>query len=236
MSKKSKSNVDVWLEGETGHKKKALENASRYFDENDNLTVNTLEAIYGQESRFGAEMRQRGMEGAAGHFHLEKATAEDYGLTVTKENDQRFDIDDASSAAARYLKDLHSIFGKKTTLTKTRITVPIKSMAERKKFILGAYNGGQGRIAEAQRLTKQAGKNPRLWNDVKRFLMLAGATKAKAKEIIEFIEKVLIYELEFAKKSPADKKAKKKKPKKSNYRCIDGRWRTIDDRPVMICD
>ena len=89
-----KSNVDVWLERETEHKKKALENASRYFDEIDNLTVNTLEAIYGQESSFGTEMRKRGIEGAAGHFHLEKDTAEDYGLTVTKENDQRFDIDD----------------------------------------------------------------------------------------------------------------------------------------------
>lgn len=236
MSEKSKSNVDVWLERETEHKKTALENASRYFDENDNLTVNILEVIYGQESSFGTQMRQRGIEDAAGHFHLKKDTAEEYGLTVTKENDQRFDIDDASSAAARYLKDLDSIFSKKTTLTKDRITIPVKSVIECKNFILASYNGGQGRITRAQELTKQAGKNPRLWDDVKKFLEAAGATKAKAEEIIEFIGKALPYEAEFAKKSSADKKAKKKKPKKSGYRCIKGRWRTIDDKPVMICN
>ena len=47
MAKKQKSDVDVWLERETQHKREALENASKYFDKNDNLTVNTLEAIYG---------------------------------------------------------------------------------------------------------------------------------------------------------------------------------------------
>jgi len=236
MAKKRKTYVDTWLEWETDHKREALENASRYFDNEDALTVNTLEAVYGRESSFGTQMRERGIDGAAGHFHLKKATAQEYDLTVTKKNDQRFDIDDASSAAARYLKDLNTVFSKKTTLIKDIITTSVRSMVERKNFVLAAYNGGQGRIARAQEFAKQAGKNARLWSDVKKFLELAGATEAKAKEIREFVEKVLHYEVEFASKSPAYKKAKEKKPKKNGYRCTGGRWRTIDGNPVMICD
>jgi membrane-bound lytic murein transglycosylase MltF len=236
MSDKVKSNVDVWLEWETDHKREALENASRYFDENDTLTVNTLEAVYGRESSFGTNMNERGIDEAAGHFQFKKATAEEYGLTVTKKNDQRFDIDDVSNAAARYLKDLDTVFAKETRLTKDRITTPIKDNKERKNFVLAAYNGGQGRIAKAQKLTSEAGKNPRVWGDVKKFLELAGATKAKAEEIRNYIEAIIGYEAEFAKKSLADKTEKKKKPKKSSYKCTGGRWRTIDGNPVMICD
>ncbi|MBU0570512.1 MAG: transglycosylase SLT domain-containing protein [Candidatus Omnitrophica bacterium] len=236
MAQKQGSNVDAWLERETDHTRKALENASRHFDENDSLTVNTLEAVYGQESSFGGDMRKRGITGGAGHFMFEKPTAERYGLTVTKKNDQRFDVDDASDVAARYLKDLDAFFSKETNLGHGKKTMPVKSSSERKKFALAAYNGGEGRIASAQKEAVKAGKNPSLWKDVKQFLKAAGATVAKTEEIKNFLEKVLAYEIEFAKKSPADKKAKKKKPKKSGYRCTGGRWRTIDDQPVMICD
>ena len=82
---KNKTKVDIWLERETAHKREALvrqgrirlrrKNASRYFDNKDTLTVNTLEAVYGQESSFGIQLRNRGMKGAAGEFHFEKATA-----------------------------------------------------------------------------------------------------------------------------------------------------------------
>ena len=74
MAKKQKSDVDVWLERETQHKREAVENASKYFDDNDNLTVNTLEAIYGKESSFGAQQKKRGIDDAAGHFQFEKPT------------------------------------------------------------------------------------------------------------------------------------------------------------------
>ena len=73
---KGRTKVDEWLEKETLHKKIALENASRYFDSKDLLTVNILEAIYGQESSFGSDRRTRGIAGAAGDFQLERETAE----------------------------------------------------------------------------------------------------------------------------------------------------------------
>lgn len=236
MLRKSKSDVDVWVEKETEHKREAIENASRYFDDNDSLTVNTLEAVYGQESSFGAMQGKRGINGAAGHFMLKKATAEKYGLIVSNKNDQRFDIDYASSAAARYMKDINTMFSKKTILSRGVATVPVKNVGERKKFVLAAYNGGQGRIARAQYLAKKAGKDPQLWNEVKEFLEKAGAGPDEAGEIRRYVENVPAYEIEFSEKSPADKNAKKKKGKSPGHRCTEGHWVTIDGRPVFICD
>ena len=105
-------------------------------------------------------MGKRSSASAAGHFQFEPKTARRYGLIVSKSNDQRFDIDRASSAAARYLKDLNTWFGKRTTLSEGLHTISVKSVSERKKFVLGAFNAGEGRIAKAQCLAEQAGKNP----------------------------------------------------------------------------
>ena len=222
MAKKKLSDVDLWLERETDPIRKALESASRHFDSSDNLTVNTLEAVYAQESSFGRLLRKPGSSGAAGHFHFKAPTAQEYGLTVSKKKDQRFDIDYASSAAARYLKDLDGLFSKNTTIRKGSITIAVKDSLERKKFVLGAYNGGQRLIADAQRLAEKAGKNPQVWTDVAKFLESAKAKKDKANEIEQYVEKVPFYESEFATKSLTDKKVKQKKPRKKRYRCTQG--------------
>lgn len=140
MAEQQPSNVDQWLERETPRTRKALESVSRYFDSNDELTVNTLEAVYGQENSFGILLGKRGSTEAAGHFQFKPKTAREYGLSVSKENDQRFDINRASSAAARYLKDLNTWFGKRTKLSEGLYTVPVKNVSERKKFVLGAFN------------------------------------------------------------------------------------------------
>lgn len=128
------------------------------------------------------------------------------------------------------------MFSKKTNLGKGLETIPIKSVSERKKFTLGAYNAGEGRIAGAQHLTEKAGKDPQVWTDVERFLEAAGATKSKANETRQYVENVPIYESRFASKSSADKNIKQKEPRKEKYRCTEGHWVTIDDRPVFICD
>ena len=220
------SNVDQWLGRETPRIRKALESASRYFDSNDELTVNTLEAVYGQENSFGILMGKRGSVRAAGHFQFEPKTAKRYGLIVSKQNDQRFDIDRASSAAARYLKDLNTWFGKRTTLSESLHTIPVKNVSERKKFVLGAFNAGEGRIARAQRRAEKAGENPQLWEDVAKYL---------SRETQQYVERVPLHEVEFALKSSANKNMKKQGVRKGQYRCTVGHWRTIDDRPVFIC-
>jgi membrane-bound lytic murein transglycosylase MltF len=227
MAKQS-SDIDVWLRRESDHVRKALENASRHFDANDHLTVNTLEGVYARESSFGLDKKlgQRGSAKPAGHFHISPNTAKRYGLTIANSNDQRFDIDYASSAAARYLKDLDGMFSKKTSLGRGLETIPVDSISERKKFALGDYNTGEGSVAKAQRRAQEAGKNPQLWSDVEKYLPA---------ETKQYVLLVLSYEDEFDLKSPANKNVKEKAPRKE-YRCTDGHWVTIDDRPVFICD
>jgi hypothetical protein len=90
-------------------------------------------------------------------------------------------------------------------------------------------------VAGAQRLAERAGKNSRLWSDVQQFIAEAGTTAAKEQETKAYVERVLRYEAEFAIKSPANKSKKQKKPRRRQAWCTEGRWRTIDDRPVFIC-
>ena len=235
---KHKTDVDIWLDREKlyPHVREALENASRYFGRGDKLTVNILEAIYGEESSFGVQRRNRGMDGAAGDFHIQKDTAERYHLIVTKDNDQRFDIDYASITAARYLKDLNTFWNKATKLTEDRITIPVKDLVERKKFILAAYNMGEGKIAYAQKLAQQAGKDPTNWNDVKNFLEAAGVKPQDAVHGRKYVDDIVKNEVEFAQKSSADKKVKNKRPGKPKGRCIKGHWITKDHHHIFICD
>ncbi len=240
----NKNNVNSWLTEENrnkAYKRNALENASRNFDDNDALTVNTLEAIYGQESSFGNEKilknDKRGEVGAAGHFQIQKNVAEKHSKTkITKANDPRFDIDNASDIAARYLVELNYLFSDNTILTKDKYDKPliftflVSDINERKLFAIAAYNAGQGTIAKAQMLAKEVGKDATKWEIIKEFLKEAGAKDAKVKEIIEYVESVIAYEKEFSQKSKANKKLKNKEPKKvSGNNSEDGHWVTLDN-------
>jgi membrane-bound lytic murein transglycosylase MltF len=235
-SKKSKSRIDEWLDRESSPRQTALENASGHFDSKDALTVNTLEAIYGQESDFGQNRRKRGIVGAAGDFQLERQTARRMGLTVGKKNDGRFEIHSACAAAAKYLKLQDGTFEKETIISGELSTVPINDASERKKFAIAAYNAGEGRIAKAQVLAKGEGKDPKKWDDVKEFLSPAGATPAKTKEIQQYVENVLRYDAEFSAKSKADKTVKSGKQRKIKKLPKGGHWVTIHGRHIFIED
>ena len=113
-------------------------------------------------------------------------------------------------------------------------TIAVKHSPERYKFVLAAYNGGQGRVADAQHRTETAGKSPHLWTDVEKFLESEDTKKSTADQMREYVKKVAVYEVEFTSKSPTDKMMKSKEPREGTYRCTDGRWRTIDERPVFI--
>ncbi|MEI7998832.1 MAG: transglycosylase SLT domain-containing protein [Candidatus Omnitrophota bacterium] len=235
---KKPSDVDIWIDREKKHEhiRQALENASTYFDHNDVLDVHTLEAVYGKESSFGDSLKTRGITKAAGEFHLDKVTAERYGLSVSKENDQRFDIDCASIAAARYLKDIDYEFSKETILTAKVRTVPVTDPVEREKFDLAAYNAGPTPIATAQQLAQKAGKNPAIWDDVKTFLKAARVKADKITEIRNYVSKTLKYQDEFEKKSPADSSAKDRKIVKPKIQCTKGHWITKDHHHIFICE
>ena len=234
MKKKIKSQVETWITRTTQHQLRALENASRHFDGSDSLTINLLEGIYGIESSFGARRRRRNIPGAAGDFQFEAKTARRLGLTVESGNDQRFDVDDASAAAAKYLKMLDGMFEDGASLGHGVRTIQVADSIERVKFVLAAYNAGEGRIAKAQQLASIAQKYPELWADVREFLTKAGASLSKTVEVQDYVTKVEVYAAEFSEKSKADKSAKHMPPLKLLISPKGAHWITKGGRHILI--
>jgi membrane-bound lytic murein transglycosylase D len=83
------------------------------------------------ESAFEARA-EHPVSGARGLWQLMPETARDYGLRVSSHVDERLDPFRATRAAARYLRELHDIFGADSPL-----------------LVLAAYNYGENNISKA---------------------------------------------------------------------------------------
>ncbi|NDV93775.1 lytic transglycosylase F [Dysgonomonas sp. 521] len=116
-----------------------------------------LAAICYHESRFQNNLTS--WAGASGIMGLMPKTAASLGLS----SEDRMNPDLSIGAAVELLDRLDKIFRK------------IEDMQERTKFILAAYNGGNGHINDAQALARKYGASPYIWEDnVKKYLELKG--------------------------------------------------------------
>lgn len=108
------------------------------------------------ESRFNPKARS--FAGARGLMQIMPRTGRAYGLKNPASPDQ------SVRAAVSYLDDLDRMFRNK-----------VPDPDERKKFVLAAYNAGQGHIFDAMRLAEKHGLNPQVWDEnvEKAVLMLA---------------------------------------------------------------
>lgn len=106
-----------------------------------------LAAISYHESRFKNNLTS--WAGAAGIMGLMPRTAKSIGLT----SDDRMNPDLSIGAAVVLLDRLNKIFLK------------IEDIQERQKFMLAAYNGGNGHVSDAQALARKYGANPYIWED-----------------------------------------------------------------------
>lgn len=114
-----------------------------------------LAAICYHESRFQNNLVS--WAGAAGIMGLMPRTAKSLGLT----SEDRMNPDLSIGAAVELLDRLDNIFRK------------IGSNSERMKFILAAYNAGNGHINDAQALALKYGANPYIWEgNVQKYLEL----------------------------------------------------------------
>lgn len=116
-----------------------------------------LAAICYHESRFQNNLTS--WAGAAGIMGLMPRTAKSLGLT----SEDRMNPDLSIGAAVELLDRLDKIFRK------------IDNNDERMKFILAAYNAGNGHVNDAQALAEKYGANPYVWEgNVKKYLELKG--------------------------------------------------------------
>ena len=112
-----------------------------------------LAAMSYQESGFDPQAVSS--MGAMGLMQLMPATADAMGVP----RDKRFDPEQNISASARYIRKVSQSFS------------DIKDAEERIKFTLAAYNGGVGHVQDAQTLTRNAGRDHQVWQEVAPFIL-----------------------------------------------------------------
>jgi membrane-bound lytic murein transglycosylase F len=105
-----------------------------------------LTSLIYQESRFDPNVTS--FAGAYGLMQVMPATGRNFGVDIkaSPENNIR--------AGVRYLRYLQVFFSER-----------IPDENERLKFILAAYNAGEGNILDAMKLAEKHGRNPLIWND-----------------------------------------------------------------------
>lgn len=112
-----------------------------------------LAAMCYQESGFDPQAVSS--MGAVGLMQLLPSTADAMGVPA----DKRFDPEQNISASARYIRKVSQAFS------------DITDGEQRIRFTLAAYNGGTGHVKDAQTLTRKAGLDPQVWQNVAPFIL-----------------------------------------------------------------
>ena len=112
-----------------------------------------LAAMCYQESGFDPQAVSS--MGAVGLMQLLPSTADAMGVPA----DKRFDPEQNISASARYIRKVGQAFS------------DITDGEQRIRFTLAAYNGGTGHVKDAQTLTRKAGHDPQVWQNVAPFIL-----------------------------------------------------------------
>ncbi len=112
-----------------------------------------LAAMCYQESGFDPQAVSS--MGAMGLMQLMPSTADAMGVP----SDKRFDPEQNIAASARYIRKVSQSFS------------DIKDSEERIRFTLAAYNGGVGHVQDAQMLTRKAGRDHQVWQEVAPFIL-----------------------------------------------------------------
>lgn len=120
-----------------------------------------------KESNFNPKARS--WVGAKGLMQLMPRTAASYGVH-NPTNPER-----GIYGGTRHIVWLEDLF-------QERIEDPV----ERQKFILGAYNVGQGHVFDAQRLAEKYGKDPQKWDDVAYYLLKKSSPKYYNDKVVKY--------------------------------------------------
>jgi|GEM_PF-2028070 len=109
--------------------------------------------------------------GCKGLFQLKDQTGRRFHKDlIFEENYNPFNLSQNIQIGVRYMKYLENIFSEKTILSKNLSTIAVKNPSERKQFFIAAYNAGEGRVAMAQKMAKQKGKDPEIFKNIETYL------------------------------------------------------------------
>jgi membrane-bound lytic murein transglycosylase F len=111
-----------------------------------------LASIIYEESQF--DPWRRSWAGAVGLMQLMPETARQFGAQDIYDPAQNL------QAGTKYLKWLWNLFD------------DVPDSTQRIKFVLAAYNAGQGHVLDARRLARKYGKDPDVWDDNVGYFML----------------------------------------------------------------
>jgi membrane-bound lytic murein transglycosylase F len=127
-----------------------------------------LASLIYQESRFNPTVTSQA--GAYGLMQVMPATGRSLGIDIksSPENNIR--------AGVRYIRYLQDFFSDK-----------IPDEKERLKFVLAAYNAGEGNIIDAMKLAEKHGKDPLKWDDNVAYFLLRKTDPAYYKDpVVQF--------------------------------------------------
>lgn len=154
-----------------------------------------LASIAYQESRFKPEVQS--WAGAVGLMGLMPRTAKAFGI----EGDQLRDPDLSIEVGAKLIKKLDKIFSK------------VEDPEQRLKFVLAAYNGGNGHVADAQALARKYNDDPYTWDGhVEKYIELKSNPEyykdpvckngyLRSSEVIKYVQQVTANHQKYKNKS-----------------------------------
>lgn len=142
-----------------------------------------LASLIYQESKFS--MNVSSSRGAHGLMQIRQATANQFNV------DNIFDPEQNVKAGTLLIKRLQKMFND-----------PAMDSLNRLKFVLAAYNAGEGRVIDMRNLARHKGVDPNDWNVIKELIpqmrnnptLPAGILKLgsfKGKETLKFVDEVI---------------------------------------------
>jgi len=142
-----------------------------------------LAALICQESKFSASVRSS--RGAHGLMQIKKETARQAGIQDVYDPEQNI------SAGTMLIKRLVNKFNKENIDSVNSV-----------KFILAAYNAGDGRLEDVRSFARHKSENPDDWNSLVKIIPMMRESEAipvgilrfgtfNGKETIRFVEEVL---------------------------------------------
>ncbi len=147
----------------------AVQNMARQFGEKIGIDPLLGMAVVENESSFKTKAVSEDGHASKGLFQLLDSTGKELHGKEGEGYDP-FHPETNVELGLTYLRKLHDVFSEATELREGVFTVPSKDTSSLEHTAVAAFNAGEGRVANAQKRAKEAGKDPSLYDQIAPFL------------------------------------------------------------------